>query len=145
MSTMSPGARRRSAKITSDIPRSVNSAMTTRRRRYVFIERSAASCGGGSTLPRVRSAPPKRQLLVQPHLLQAREVVDRLVRDEVLDVRPDREVVEPPVQERPRRIRFELLLDRLHLGQPFLRIQLLGLLVDLGHHLLVAVEAVVPG
>src|SRR5262245_39273418 len=129
MSTMSPGARRSSPKITTDMPRRVRRAMTTRRRKYVFMSRSATPVGGGYP-PRVRSAPRGARLLIQPHLLQSREVIDRLMRNEVLHVRPDREVVEPPVEQRPRRIRLELLLDRLHLGQSLLRVQLLRLLVD---------------
>src|SRR5438094_8614462 len=69
-------------------------------------------------------------LLVEPHLLYAAPTVDRMVRDEVLHVRPRREVVESPDEHRPHGRLFQFPLDLLHQRPALLRIQLLGLLVD---------------
>src|SRR5215470_15364052 len=126
MSTMSPGARRRSVKITTDMPRSVRRAMTRRCRRYVFT----------------RSSPPS-VLLVGPHFLHPTEVVDRLVRNHVLHVRPHRKVVDPPVEDRPRGVGLELPLDRDVERQPLLWIELLRLGIEHLHDFFVAVLAVV--
>src|SRR5437879_13492951 len=69
-------------------------------------------------------------LLVEPHLLHAAPTVDRMVRDQVLHVRPRREVVESPDERRAHGCRFELPVDLLHQRYALLRIRLLGLLVD---------------
>src|SRR3989442_15229512 len=53
-------------------------------------------------------------LLVEPHLLHAAPTVDRMVRDEVLHVRPRREVVESPDEARPHGRLFQFSLDLLH-------------------------------
>src|SRR5437016_11274717 len=53
-------------------------------------------------------------LLVEPHLLHAAPTVDRMVRDEVLHVRPRREVVESPDEHRPHGRLFQFPLDLLH-------------------------------
>src|SRR5256885_2299622 len=126
MSTMSPGASRSSMKITADMPSSVSRATTRRCARYVFT-RSPSPAG----------------LLVAPHFLHPAEVVDGLVRDEVLHVRPHREVVELPVQDRPRGVGFEPFLDREVERQSLLGIELLRLRVEHLHDFFVAVLAVV--
>src|SRR5207244_8393266 len=126
MSTMSPGARRNSVKITIDMPSSVRRAMTSRWTTYVFTR-----------------SPSRSGLLVAPHFLHPAEVVDRLVRDQVLHVRPDGEVVELPVQDRSRGVGFELLLNRGVEGEPLLRIELLRLRVEHLHDFLVAVLTVI--
>src|SRR5260370_672968 len=123
MSTMSPGASRSSAKMTTDMPKSVSTAMASRCAIYVF------TVGGA--------------LLVDPHFLHPSEVVDRLVGDQVLDVGPHREVVELPVEDRPGRVGLELLLDVRDHRHPLLRVQLLGLLLDHLADFLVTVVAVV--
>src|SRR6266850_3232668 len=116
MSTMSPGARRSRTKITADMPSSVRRAMTRRCARYVFTR-----------------APSPASLLVAPHFLHPAEVVDGLVRDHVLHVRPHGEVVELPVEDRPRGVGLELALDRVVERQPLLAVQLLRLRVDHPH------------
>jgi hypothetical protein len=63
-------------------------------------------------------------LLVDPHLLRATPTVDRMMRDEVLHVRPHREVVESPDEPRPHGSLFKLHLDLLDQRQALLRIQL---------------------
>src|SRR3984893_12188918 len=95
-------------------------------------ERPTASSGGPA-------------LLVAPHLLHPAPAVDRMVRDEVLHVRPHREVVESPEQDGADGGLFQLPLDVLHQRHPLLRIQLLGLLVEEPRHLLAAEAAIVPG
>src|SRR2546422_7965596 len=116
MSTMSPGARRNSVKITIDMPSSVRRAMTSRWTTYVFTR-----------------SPSRSSLLVAPHFLHPAEVVDGLVRDQVLHVRPDGEEVDLPVQDRPRGVGLELLLDRDVERQPLLRVQLLRLRLEQLH------------
>src|SRR5262245_3130944 len=113
MSTMSPGARRSSAKITTDMPTKVRRTSTSRSTTEAFT----------------RSSPPP-ELLVAPHFLHPTEVVDRLVRNHVLHVRPHREVVDLPVEDRPRGIGLEPLLDRRVERQPLLGIELLRLRVE---------------
>src|SRR5947207_12456993 len=109
MSTMSPGARRSSTKITIDMPSSVKIATTNRCARYVFTD---------------------ARLLVGPHVLHAAEVVDVVLRHQPLHVRPVREVVHAPGQDRPRRLLLELLLDGVDHEQALLLVDLLRLLVD---------------
>src|ERR1700675_3310791 len=121
MSTMLPGASRSRRKITIDMPKSVTRPMPSRWARYVFT----------------------RSLLVAPHVLEAGEVVDVVVRDQPLHVGPVREVVEPLGQDRPGRVLLEPLLNRDDLLQSLLRIQLLRLAVEHLHDFLVAVLAVV--
>src|SRR5438093_8574949 len=128
MSTMSPGARRSRAKITADMPSNVRRATTRRCARYVF------------TRP-----PSPAGLLVAPHFLHPAEVVDGLVRDQVLHVRPYGEVIELPVQDGPRGVGLELALDRVVERQALLRIELLRLRVDHLHDFFAAVLAVVAG
>src|SRR5207237_1766012 len=82
-------------------------------------------------------------LLVEPHLLHAAPTVDRMVRDEVLHVRPRREVVESPDEHRPHGRLFQSPLDLVHQRHAFLRIQLLGLLVDEPRDRLVAEAGIV--
>src|SRR5256712_9164206 len=53
-------------------------------------------------------------ILVEPHLLHAAPTVDRMVRDEVLHVRPRREVVESPDDHRRHGRLFQFPLDLLH-------------------------------
>src|SRR5689334_15519651 len=84
-------------------------------------------------------------LLVAPHLLHPAPVIDRVVRDEVLHMRPHREVVESPEQDGTDGGLFQLPLDVLHQRHPLLRIQLLGLLVEEPRHLLAAEAGIVPG
>src|SRR5207253_9570675 len=126
MSTMSPGARRNSVKITIDMPSSVRRAMTSRWTTYVFTR-----------------SPSRSGLLVAPHFLHPAEVVDGLVRDQVLHVRPDGEEVDLPVQDRPRGVGFEPFLDREVERQSLLGIELLRLRVEHRHDFFVAVLAVV--
>src|SRR5712691_421210 len=123
MSTMLPGASRISPKITIDMPTSVTSAMPIRWARYVRT--------GGA-------------LSVQPDVLHAAPIIGRVVRDQVLHVGPLREVVEPPAHRRTGGVLLELLLDPPDQREPLLRIQLLRLLLDHPHDLLVAVVGVVP-
>src|SRR5262250_3783383 len=127
MSTMSPGARRSITKMTSDMPSRVRSPMPSRCAMYVFTDRVDP------------------WLLVPPHVSHAAEVVDVVVRHHVLHVGPRREVVEPPVEDRPRRVLLDLLLQRGEHLVAFRRVQLLRLLLDHFHHQLAAVLAVVPG
>src|SRR6266496_817662 len=122
MSTMFPGARRRSRKMTIDIPSRVTTAIPRRCATYVRV-----------------AASPRAVLLVQPDLLHPAVVVDVVVRDQVLHVRPLGVVVEAPAHHRPGRVDLELLLDLRHQREPLLRVELLRLLVDLLHELLVAV------
>src|SRR3989475_11527256 len=126
MSTMSPGARRNSVKITIDMPSSVRRAMTSRWTTYVFTR-----------------SPSRSGLLVAPHFLHPSEVVDGLVRDQVLHVRPDGEIVELPVQNGARGVRLEPPLDRVDHRQPLFRVELLRLGVDQLHDFFAAVLAVV--
>src|SRR5438128_7970451 len=126
MSTMSPGARRNSVKITIDMPSSVRRAMTSRWTTYVFTR-----------------SPSRSGLLVAPHFLHPAEVVDGLVRDQVLHVRPDGEEVDLPVQDRPGGVGLELLLDRDVERQPLLRVELLRLCVEHLHDFFIAVLTVV--
>src|ERR1700704_2196544 len=100
-------------------------------------ERRAGRC------PTARAGRPA--LLVAPHLLQAAPTVDRMVGDEVLHVRPYREVVESPEQDGAHGRLFQLPLDLLHQRHPLLRIQFLGLLVTEPRHLLVAEAGIVSG
>src|SRR5262252_4900192 len=104
MSTMSPGAMRRRTKITTDIPRRVSAAMPRRWARSVFTS-------GG--------------LLVPPHVLHAAEVVDVVLGNHVVHVRPVREVVEPPVEDGTGRVLLDLLLQGQHQLQAFLVVHLL--------------------
>src|SRR5262245_23641771 len=127
MSTMLPGARRRRRKITTDMPKSVTSPMPSRCAMYAF-----------TPSPRVG-----RPLLVAPHVLEAGEVVDVVVRHQPLYVWPVREVVEPLREDGTGRVLLEALLDRDHLLQALLRIELLRLAVEHLHDLLAAVLAVV--
>src|SRR5712691_8131105 len=106
MSTMSPGASRSITKMTRDMPSRVSRPMPSRCATYVF------------------------SLLVPPHVGHAAEVVDVVVRHHVLHVRPHREVVELPVEDRPRRVLLDLLLQGGEHLEPLLRIQLLRLLID---------------
>src|ERR1041385_949092 len=122
---MSPGASRSIRKMTTDIPNSVRMAMTSRWATYVF------TAGAG------------RRLLVQPHFLHPPVVVEVVVRDQVLHLRPVGVIVDAPVQRGPRTLPLQLLLDLQHLGQPLLGIDLGRLLVEHGRDLLVAVEGVV--
>src|SRR5262245_32198018 len=123
MSTMLPGARRRRRKITTDMPKSVTRPMPRRCAMYAFTA----------------------GLLVAPHVLEPREVVDVIVRDEPLHMWPVREVVEPLGEDGSRRVLLGPLLDRDHLVQSLLGVELLRLAVEHLHDLLVAVLAVVPG
>src|ERR1700687_1151360 len=86
MSTMSPGARRSMPKITIDMPSRVRNPMPSRCAMYVFTVRPPGTGG----------------LLVPPDVGHAAEVVDVVVRHQVLHVRPHREVVEAPVEQRAR-------------------------------------------
>src|SRR5437879_8804582 len=115
MAPTSPDARRNSVKITIDMPSSVRRAMTSRWTTYVFTR-----------------SPSRSRLPVAPHFLHPAEVVDGLVRDQVLHVRPDREVVELPVQDRPSGVGFEPFLDREVERQSLLGIELLRLRVEIG-------------
>src|SRR5262245_13257347 len=119
---MSPGARRSSTKITTDIPNRVRTAMPSRCAMYVFT--------------RLPSAP--RGLLVEPHFLHPTVVVEVVVRDQVLHLRPVGEVVHAPDERRTRGFLLQLALDLPHLGQPLLGIDLGRLLVDHRGDLLVA-------
>src|SRR6266850_8367520 len=105
MSTISPGARRSMPKITIDMPSRVRRPMPSRWAMYVFT-------GSGG-------------LLVPPHVGHAAEVVDVVVRHHPLHVRPEREVVELPVEDRARRLLLDLPLERGQHLQPLLRIELL--------------------
>src|SRR4030095_12746272 len=127
MSTRWPGARRSRRKITTDMPKSVTRPMPSRCAMYVFTSGPRAT----------------ESLLVAPHVLEAGEVVDVVVRDQPLHVRPVREVVEALGQDGPGRVLLEPLLDRDDLLQSLLRIQLLRLAVEHLHDFLVAVLAVV--
>src|SRR5438034_9543857 len=82
-------------------------------------------------------------LLVEPHLLYAATTVARMVRAEVLHVRPRREVVESADEHRPHGRLFQFPLDLLHQRPALLRIQLLGLLVDEPRDWLVAEAGIV--
>src|SRR6185503_5369461 len=75
-----------------------------------------------SGTPTTAGVPPPREVSgrVPPDLLHPPEVVDRLMRDHVLHVRPHGEVIHPPVERRPRRILLQLLLDRPYQRQPLL-------------------------
>src|SRR5687767_12371746 len=153
MSTMSPGASRKRTKITIDMPMSVSTAMPSRWATYVFIRDGGRSEHGGPRngppYPRAFGTPrhsrrvPRCQMsrsLVEPDFLHATEVVDRLVRDQVLHVRAVREVVEPPGEERTRGVLLDLLLELTDQRQPLLLIELLRLRLNHLRDLLVAVE-----
>src|SRR5499427_10613522 len=86
---------------------------------------------------------PASHLAVEPYFLHAPEAVERVVRDEVLDARPLREVVDPPGHGGPRSRVHELALDLLHESQALLRVELLRLLLDQRGYGLVAVARVV--
>src|SRR5262249_21421362 len=73
---------------------------------------SMVASSGGAGLP------------VQPHLLHARVIVDDVVRDQVLDVRPLHEVAEAPAQDRLGHVRLELALDLHHQVEALLGIDL---------------------
>src|SRR5262245_33535313 len=74
--------------------------------------------------------PQRSRLPIAPDLLKAPEVEDGLMRDHVLHVRPHGEVVEPPAEDRARRLVLELLLDPRDQRQPLLGIELRRLRVD---------------
>src|SRR5215470_13175857 len=74
--------------------------------------------------------------LVEPHLLHAAPVVERVVGHEVLDVRPLSEIFDAPAQHWSRDICLELLLDVPYQLEPPGRVQLGGLAVDHLIHLL---------
>src|SRR5262249_30283947 len=85
----------------------------------------------------------RRPSLLEPHLLHAPPAVDRLVRHEVLHLRPGGVVVEAPGERGADGGLLELSLDRLDEGQAPGRVQLLRLLGDHPRDLLVAIPGVV--
>src|SRR5215475_11457493 len=88
-----------------------------------------------SETPRLRRGVPRscemsrprvaRALLVDPDLLHAAPAVERVMRHEVLHVRPGREVIEPPPPGGPASRLLQLFLDGVHEGPPPGRIELL--------------------
>src|SRR5690349_1380955 len=121
---MSPGASRSSTKITTDIPNSVRMAMPSRCAMYAFTAAGA-------------------WLLVQPHFLHAPVVVEVVVGDQVLHLRPVGVVVDAPVERGPGALGLQLLLDVDHDGRALLGVDLGRLLVEHRRDLLVAVKGVV--
>src|SRR5262245_27147229 len=103
MSTMSPGARRRRTKMSTASPKRCRAATPRRWARSVFTS---------------------GVLLVPPHVLHAAEVVDVVLGNHVVDVRPVRKVVEPPVEDGTGRVLLELLLQGQHQLQTFLVVHL---------------------
>src|SRR3989454_2044807 len=81
--------------------------------------------------------------LVEPHLLHAAPAVYGLVRNQVLHIRPDRVVVQPPPQHGADRSLLELSLDYLNQREALGWVQLLRLLIDQPRDLLVAVTGIV--
>src|SRR5262249_375576 len=120
MSTRPRGARRSSEKMTTHTARSVTFAV-----------------------PRRWATKLSMPLLVPTDPLHAPEVVDAVLGDESFHVRPVREVVDAPRQNRPRGVFLELLLDGVDELQALFRVDLLRLLVEHLLHLLVAVVGVV--
>src|SRR5262249_7133254 len=84
-------------------------------------------------------------LLVQPHVLHAAVVVERVVGDEALHVGPLREVLLPPGQHGARHLGLEAALDLPHELEALRAVQLLRLQVDQLVRLFVAVVGVVAG
>src|SRR5262249_19254329 len=80
---------------------------------------------------------------VEPDLLHAAPVVERMMRDEISDVGPLGEIFLAPPERRARDIGLELLLDLPHELQALVAVELLGLLIDPAVDLLVAVVGVV--
>src|SRR5260370_34379906 len=101
MSTRWQGARRSMPKIPIDMPSRVKRPMPSRCAMYVFTIRTPGAWA----------------LLVSPDVGHAAEVVDVVVRHQVLHVRPHREGIEPPGEPRARRVRLHVLLQRAHGGQ----------------------------
>src|SRR3989454_6904494 len=81
--------------------------------------------------------------LVEPHLLHAAPAVYGLVRNQVLHIRPDRVVVQPPPQPGADRSLLELSLDYLNQREALGWVQLLRLVIDQSRDLLVAVAGIV--
>src|SRR5215468_4746080 len=84
-------------------------------------------------------------LLVAPDVLQATPAVEGMMREEILHVRPHREVVEAPLEHGTARRPLESQLDVADEYQALGLVQLLGLLLDELRDGLVAVARVVPG
>src|SRR5215467_1152708 len=84
-------------------------------------------------------------LLVQPHVLHAAVVVERVVGDEAFHVGPLREVLLPPGQHGARHLGLEASLDLPHELEALRAVLLLRLQVDQLVRLLVAVVGVVAG
>src|SRR5215469_17842831 len=82
-------------------------------------------------------------LLVQPHVLHAAVVVERVVGDQALHVGPLREVFLPPGQHGAGHLRLEAALDLPHELEALAPVQLLRLQIDQLVRLLVAVVGVV--
>src|SRR5262252_1527689 len=82
-------------------------------------------------------------LLVQPHVLHAAVVVERVVGDQALHVGPLREVLLPPGQHGTRHLGLEAALDLPHELEALRAVELLRLLVDQLVRLLIAVVGVV--
>src|SRR5262249_39560421 len=93
--------------------------------------------GNGS--PSYRAPP----LLVQPDLLHSPVVVERVVRDQVLHVRPLRETRLAPAHHRPRDVGLELSLDLPDELEPLAPVELLRLRIDQAVDPLVAVVSVI--
>src|SRR5215469_10831655 len=82
-------------------------------------------------------------LLVEPHVLHAAVVVERVVGDQALHVGPLREVLLPPRQHGAGHLRLEAALDLPHELEALAPVQLLRLQIDQLVRLLVAVVGVV--
>src|SRR5947208_17074140 len=81
---------------------------------------------------------------VQPDLLHAPVVVEGVVGDEVLDVRPLGEILVAPAEHRPRHVGLELPLNVPHEPDAAGAVELLGLEIDQAVGLRAAVVRVVP-
>src|SRR5712691_8147135 len=129
---MLPGATRSSTKIAMDIPTRVRTARANRRATNGHI--GGRLLGSDSGL-----------LFVEPYLLKAGVAVYALVRDEVLDVRPRRVVVDAPAQDRTGAVDLQPLLDLVDHPPPLHRVEGLRLLLDHPVDLGVAILRIVAG
>src|SRR5881398_1951096 len=141
--SVSPGSSQRVASVTCRPITSVSAGGAAATDRGT--KSSSASRATASGRSRIRSLL-LGSLLVEPDLLHAAVVVQRVVRDQVAHVRSLREVLVAPAQHRTRHVGLQLALDVPHELQPPGAVELARLRVDHPVHRLVAVVGVVaPG